>query len=391
MKLRYPDYYEDFSCIADRCEDTCCAGWEIDIDDDSYEYYMQMPGAFGDRIRNSIKEYQTDEDDMYECHGFLLKEGKRCPFLNENNLCELILELGEEALCDVCTDTPRNFLEYGNAREISISPSCAEAGRLIFGSRKKVRFIEQEIPEELGFAESAKELEIASAVKNVRDAAIAILQDREEGIYQRIRNFLIYAKEVQSCLNKNEIEQLLFCSAKEFLEEKRKENVFLTESQKDFFLNFQKRLKSFGELDCINDEWGYALERLKILFLEKEKGQKRYEAAMERFSTYIKEKDMEYLWEQLMVYYAFLFLARCVDGLNFWGKAQFCVCSFLMIRDMALERFYQSGESFAVEDFVDIARIYAKEVEHSQENLEFLEEEFLFEEIYQLEALLIQV
>ena len=100
---------------------------------------------------------------------------------------------------------------------------------------------------------------------------------------------------------------------------------------------------------------------------------------------------MEYLWEQLMVYYAFLFLARCVDGLNFWGKAQFCVCSFLMIRDMALERFYQSGESFAVEDFVDIARIYAKEVEHSQENLEFLEEEFLFEEIYQLEALLIQV
>ena len=175
MKLRYPDYYKDFSCIAGKCEDTCCAGWEIDIDDKSYGYYMEVPGTFGERIRNSIKEYQTDEEDAYECHGFLLAEGKRCPFLNEDNLCDIILELGEEALCDVCTYTPRNFLEYGNAREISISPSCAEAGRLIFGRREKVTFTEQEIPEELDFTEREEELKIAAAVKEARDRAVAIL------------------------------------------------------------------------------------------------------------------------------------------------------------------------------------------------------------------------
>ena len=55
MILRYPEYYEKFSCIAGRCEDTCCAGWEIDIDDASYEYYMQVPGKFGERLRSSIK------------------------------------------------------------------------------------------------------------------------------------------------------------------------------------------------------------------------------------------------------------------------------------------------------------------------------------------------
>ena len=391
MKLRYPDYYEKFSCIADRCEDTCCAGWEIDVDDDSYEYYMQVPGKFGERIRDSIKEYQTDEEDAYECHGFILREGKRCPFLNENNLCDMILELGENAICDVCTYTPRNFLEYGNAREISISPSCAEAGRLIFGSRKKVGFTEREIPEELDFTESAEELEIAAVVKNARDTAIGILQNREKEICQRICDFMIYAKEVQSCLNKNKTEQIPYNTIKERMEEKRKELLDLTEKKKDFFLFFQKRMKSFNELDCMNDEWGNYLERLEILFLEEEKGQKRYEKALERLYIYMKEKEMEYLWEQLMVYYAFLFLARCVDGLNFWGKAQFCVCSFLVIRDMAMERFYQNGEFFTVDDCVDIVRIYAKEVEHSQENLEFLEEEFLFEEIYQLEALWAQV
>lgn len=137
MILRYPEYYEKFSCIAGRCEDTCCAGWEIDIDDASYEYYMQVPGKFGERLRSSIKEYPLEDDGRYEMHGFILKEGKRCPFLNSDNLCDMILELGEDAICDVCTNTPRNFLEYGNAREVSISPSCAEAGRLIFPAGRK--------------------------------------------------------------------------------------------------------------------------------------------------------------------------------------------------------------------------------------------------------------
>ena len=29
-----PDYYKKFSCIADKCPDTCCAGWEIVVDDE---------------------------------------------------------------------------------------------------------------------------------------------------------------------------------------------------------------------------------------------------------------------------------------------------------------------------------------------------------------------
>ena len=57
MIFRYPDYYEKFSCIAGACEDTCCAGWEIDIDDKSYEYYKTVGGAFGEMLRQNIKEY----------------------------------------------------------------------------------------------------------------------------------------------------------------------------------------------------------------------------------------------------------------------------------------------------------------------------------------------
>ena len=53
MILRYPAYYEKFHCIAGECEDTCCAGWEIDIDDESYRFYQSVPGDFGRRLRES--------------------------------------------------------------------------------------------------------------------------------------------------------------------------------------------------------------------------------------------------------------------------------------------------------------------------------------------------
>ena len=52
VKLRVPNFYNSFHCIADRCKDSCCIGWEIDIDEDTYDYYQQVDGEFGKRLRN---------------------------------------------------------------------------------------------------------------------------------------------------------------------------------------------------------------------------------------------------------------------------------------------------------------------------------------------------
>ena len=51
MILRVPSYYKTFQCIADKCEHSCCIGWEIDIDEDSYDYYMGIEGAFGELLK----------------------------------------------------------------------------------------------------------------------------------------------------------------------------------------------------------------------------------------------------------------------------------------------------------------------------------------------------
>ena len=55
MLYTIPDYYKEFTCIADKCEDTCCAGWQIVIDKRALKRYWYEKGPFGKRLRRSIK------------------------------------------------------------------------------------------------------------------------------------------------------------------------------------------------------------------------------------------------------------------------------------------------------------------------------------------------
>lgn len=384
MILRYPAYYEQFKCIAGACEDTCCAGWEIDIDDESYEYYQQVSGEFGDRLKENIKEYHL-EDDIYESHGFRLKEEKRCPFLNQDNLCDMILELGEQSLCYVCAHTPRNYFEYDGAREISISPSCPEAARLMFSEKSSVQFIERETEEAFHLEESEEERRTAGLVRKVRDVSVFLLQRRKK-FTERLGEFLIFLKNVQELWNQEKTEEILSFAEEvqrglwdAFFTQKSSDRTFDTNEQKKLqYQGFCKRLEIFSELESIHKEWEETLEKLRSCFLGKDLEDK-YLEELEKSSG-----KLEMFYEQLCVYYAFLMIPRALDDENFWGKAQFTAVSFLMVRDMVLE-------NQTAEEFMRKVRFYAKEIEHSETNMELLEEEFLFEEIYQLDRLLYQI
>ena len=45
MKIVTPAYYKNFKCIAGACTDTCCAGWDINIDETSLERYQNSTGV----------------------------------------------------------------------------------------------------------------------------------------------------------------------------------------------------------------------------------------------------------------------------------------------------------------------------------------------------------
>ena len=129
----YPDFYEDFCCKADKCQHTCCAGWEIDIDAATAARYQQLAGPVGEAIRQNIVEV----DGTWQ---FRLGPGDRCPFLRGDGLCELIRRAGESVLCDICANHPRFFVSLGDYELAGVGLSCEKSCELLLAEEKPLHF-----------------------------------------------------------------------------------------------------------------------------------------------------------------------------------------------------------------------------------------------------------
>ena len=118
-KLRHlqPDFYEHFRCRASACRHSCCRGWEIDIDKNTLELYRGLRGEWKEKMDAAIA---SDDAGAH----FRLTEDERCPFLQQDGLCELICAFGEDALCDICALHPRFYEAVGSYELAGLGLSC---------------------------------------------------------------------------------------------------------------------------------------------------------------------------------------------------------------------------------------------------------------------------
>ncbi len=126
MKLYAPEYYKDFVCIADKCKHSCCVSWEIDVDEKTLDNYNTITHPYGKTLLKSIDTTETPH--------FKLAENDRCPHLNEKGLCNIILNVGESYLCDICREHPRFYNYTARGKEVGIGISCEEACRIVLTS-----------------------------------------------------------------------------------------------------------------------------------------------------------------------------------------------------------------------------------------------------------------
>lgn len=166
MKEVFPNYYKNFKCIADRCKHSCCICWEIDIDEDTMDLYNSLEGEFAEKIRENIV------DDIPH---FILKEGERCPFLNQKGLCDIICELGDGALCDICYLHPRFSNFYEDFTETGLGLCCEEAVKIILMENEKFSI---PLPTAMKNSEFFRE----------REEVFDILQNRTITVYERLKN-----------------------------------------------------------------------------------------------------------------------------------------------------------------------------------------------------------
>ena len=362
MRYTVPHYYRKFQCTANQCEDTCCAGWQIVIDDRTLNKYKRTKGPFGNRLYNSIN---------WKERTFLQYDG-RCAFLDENNLCDICSELGEGMFCKTCRTYPRHIEEFPNVREISLSLSCMEAGKLILGCEEPIRFLtkenEKEEPEDDAFDDF-----LYDKLLTVRECAIRILQNREEEIWLRVALVLGLAHDAECKIRKGqlfEVDDVCARYSKENAPESfRKKLETCRGKENERFQDMQELMKAFEELEVLQKEWPAYIAKVKSSLY---KDAEEYNKIRKLFRQNV--LDSSFLTEQLMVYFVFTYFCGGVYDGRGYSKMLMSVTSTLLIEEIAMGRFMEQKGKLTFLDFVDVAHKFSREVEHSDKNLETLEQ-----------------
>lgn len=193
MLYSVPDYYNQFKCLADQCEDTCCAGWEIMIDPKTLGKYRNVKGGFGNCLQNSI-DFNKGSFKQYN---------HRCAFLNDDKLCDIYAELGASMLCDTCRKYPRHMEEYEGVRDLSLSLSCPEVARIILSHKERVRFLTKEKESESEQFEDFDSL-LYTKLSDARNCIIGTLQNRKLDVNMRAAISFALTHDLQNRINSQE-------------------------------------------------------------------------------------------------------------------------------------------------------------------------------------------
>lgn len=380
MYYRKPQYYDNFTCIADRCPATCCAGWQIVIDEKSLEKYNHVQGEFGIRLQKSI--------DWEE--GVFHQYNRRCAFLNKENLCDLYRELGAESLCDTCRLYPRHIEEFEEVREFSLSLSCPVAAEMILGQKEPVHFLEEadEALEEEDYEDFDSIL--YDWLEEAREVLFGILQNRKLSIATRMALILNTADLAQKALDHGTLLELdLEAEIQDFLGRSQTTKKKKTETE---FLEIRKKmLKDLQKLEVLREEWPRILERLEQQLYAQDEGnyqQIRQEFCRQMQGTEEQKQQWEIYKEQLLLFFLYTYFCGSVYDDMIYTKAVLAVFSVLWIEELAMDRWLFQGRELEFQDLVEVAYTYAREIEHSDENLNLLEEFFDTRSIYSPEKMM---
>ena len=368
MIILKPDYYEEFSCIAGDCPDTCCRGWQIVIDEESISRY-----------RTVVEHYREvlDKNIDWKEEVFNLDEQKRCAFLTKENLCDMYKNLGKDSLCKTCRTYPRHIEEFENIREINLSLSCPEVARILINKKEPVSYISEETEENEEFDEFDPFL--FSCLEDTREVVTRILQSREWDISVRVALIWKLTREVQDCIDGEElfayndvleryenISETDLCGVWEELQKYHKDIKMVQDFSK-------AELGKLYELELLCDEWDKMLNSTWTSL---------YNISYEEYGCIYKEfkdwcnntfSNMDIIIEQILVYFIYTYMCGAVYDGNVFTKLKMSVMSALYIKEIFMARWWNNNKVADNNDIILIAYKYSRELEHSDLNLDILE------------------
>jgi lysine-N-methylase len=383
VNMFLPKYMVKFKCISSSCIDSCCAGWDINIDEDTYNKYTNSTGQFKKLLEGKYIQ-NKDEHDSFN-HGFMvLKDENRCPFLNSNMLCDIHGGVGEENLCITCKSYPRIFNIVDNVYEKSGLPSCIEICTRAFLNKEKMEFIE--ISEDI----TEKEIEIRRIVDSeafdgtesliqyfwdIRVISINIMQSRAFSIEERLnilKNFYEQIEEMYILQEFDNIEELLedfnneIVKYQDFGEVTFKENNEFYKSLAEEEL--VKNIRSTRLKECIKEYKAGILNQVNIL--SQSNGYKNLEEETKYFNEI---EECSYVFENYLVNQIFKDLIPFNKGANLKKSIKVLIKSYRIIKAYVIGIAMNSKETITGEQIIRVIQALSKDIEHNKVFKELLE------------------
>lgn len=332
------------------------------IDPQSLDRYRSCKGGFGERIRKSVSWKE----------GVFRQYDGRCAMLNRSGLCDLILELGAEALCDTCARYPRHTEEFENVREYSLSLSCPEAARMMLEEQGKLVLLTEDTAEEEEFEEGFDFL-LYTNLADARQVLMKVLEDRSLTFAQREMFGLAFSGRMQEYLEEGDypgLEEWIAAAGAAPLSCKADGKWTREESRYD---RMKEELSVLEQLERLDPGWQELLtgEHMFLAHTDPEAYSRIYGEFLR-----ITEEDRERRLEKLALFFIYTYFCGAVYDDGIYPKAALAFFSAEWIQELLMMEWYIKGSRPDGEAWIRMSYRYAREIEHSDSNLTALDDYF---------------
>lgn len=355
MRVYAPSFFADFRCTASDCKDNCCrAGWDIEIDQSTYDYYKTLG--------NGMCGHITDEDGEH----YIKQQGGQCPFLDENGLCSVVLGYGEEHISEICTQHPRFYQWFGSYKEAGTGLCCEESARQWLTCKDGITFSDSftdEPDDDLDFDPG-----LLSAVLAARKTLINLLQSSELTLEQKLKALLIFGLNTQDFTDDDAAQG--FSELAQAFSDTDSVKSLVSElgrasSREDRLCACEQLTQYLQGLDYMKDKLPSMLESLKSRLPQLMQSAEQPESSC---------PEAEKQLCNIAVYNVYRYFIECARGAEALPRLVFCILNVQFVK-LWYTLLLKDGQ-FSLDAQIDAVKEFSQEIEYS-DNMETV-----FEDVY---------
>jgi len=226
---------------------------------------------------------------------------------------------------------------------------------------------------------------------DTRDYLLTVLQDRSVPVRYRMAKLLVCTHDFQLAVNKQELfswetirarhEQSGFSSA---FRKKISGRCFPDMDRVDLMKQIWKTI--VPKLEVLSPDWTVFLKDTLISLYHTCPEETSYMELLLDFQDTFPEWQVQK--EQLLVYWLYTYFCGAVYDEKIFAKGKMAVICTLFIEELVLGLYARKQEKLEPGDLVSVCYRFSRELEHSDQNLNTLEELLDQEEVFSLEHLM---